>query len=297
MPLDFIYKLAKDTGKSRSEIERLWKKAKAITKDTFGSSESEWENKEYSYTVGVLKKMIGKGKSERILSMEFLKSKKSPDEFLEVVVSGDFDIGNVIPPGRKKKKKKDFGKEKDINTDPGTGDYPLVITHEQDEKEEKATKGTDKCPGCDGKYLIATGYCPKCKKKVAKPNPKNEKIMEQYKTIPIYDFMISKAQELIKLANNSTEAYNFDLEMETIYNYYINDYKYSEVCFITKNNDDTYNITNEDNIYRLQNVTKDELDIYLYKYSVEGDLTKINREIMVLKPDSDIETISIFLTK
>lgn len=130
MPLDYIYTLAKDLGKSRNEIERLWKKAKEITKDTFGIPESNWGDREYSYTIGVIKKMIKKEKTERSLSMEFLKSKKSPDEFLEQVVSGDFEIGNVIPPGKKKKLRKNFGKERDINTAPGTGNYPLVITHE-----------------------------------------------------------------------------------------------------------------------------------------------------------------------
>lgn len=36
-------------------------------------------------------------------------------------------------------------------------------------QEEKASAKTAKCPECGTKYLVATGYCLKCKKKVAEP--------------------------------------------------------------------------------------------------------------------------------
>lgn len=44
-------------------------------------------------------------------------------------------------------------------------------------KEEKASTETKECPECGGKYLVATGYCVGCKKKVAEPK-KEAKIKE-----------------------------------------------------------------------------------------------------------------------
>lgn len=46
---------------------------------------------------------------------------------------------------------------------------------EQIIKFEKASTKTGKCPDCGTKYPLATGWCPKCKKKV---KPKKEKTEE-----------------------------------------------------------------------------------------------------------------------
>lgn len=40
--------------------------------------------------------------------------------------------------------------------------------------QEKASKKTAKCPNCGNKYLVATGYCLTCKKKVGKTEKKKE---------------------------------------------------------------------------------------------------------------------------
>ena len=37
---------------------------------------------------------------------------------------------------------------------------------------------TAKCPTCGSKYLVATGYCLKCKKKVAEPVGKKKESIE-----------------------------------------------------------------------------------------------------------------------
>jgi len=52
MPIDVIKSFSKKTGKSVNELEKLWKKAKAIAKE-------EGHEEEYDYIMGIFKKMIG----------------------------------------------------------------------------------------------------------------------------------------------------------------------------------------------------------------------------------------------
>jgi len=97
MPSPYITKLVKETGKSEKEIEKLWKKAKEIASEDFGKDEDDFGSKEYSYTTGVVKKMLGV--DESILDpSKFLESECSAKDYLETVVSGNFSIGNVQPP-------------------------------------------------------------------------------------------------------------------------------------------------------------------------------------------------------
>jgi len=102
MPSAYVKNLAKETGKSEAEIEKLWKKAKEITSETLGTKESDFGSKEYKYTVGIVKNMLGM-KEELIDPSKFLNSDLGAKEYLEaVVVSSNFSIGNVYPPSDKK---------------------------------------------------------------------------------------------------------------------------------------------------------------------------------------------------
>lgn len=93
MPSPYVKELAKKSGKSESEIERLWNKAKGITSDTFGKPEKEWGDKEYKYTSGTVENMLGL--NENLSAAKFVNSGLSAKEFLEQVVSSDFNIDNI----------------------------------------------------------------------------------------------------------------------------------------------------------------------------------------------------------
>ena len=45
--------------------------------------------------------------------------------------------------------------------------------------KKEADTDTAKCPDCGSKYLKATGYCLKCKKKVAEPKKKKEDAIKE----------------------------------------------------------------------------------------------------------------------
>ncbi len=74
-------------------------------------------------------------------------------------------------------------------------------------KQEKASTATAKCPKCDSKYLVATGYCVSCKKKVAEPvgsKEKEEKItVKESFRIPGTDVIVEAGQEIEILENTS----------------------------------------------------------------------------------------------
>ena len=95
MPSPYVKQLAKETGKSSEEIEVLWNKAKELSKDSFGTAEEEWGEKEYSYTVGIVKNMLGI--NESLSAIKFINSDLSAKEFIEqaTVVSADFSLDNL----------------------------------------------------------------------------------------------------------------------------------------------------------------------------------------------------------
>jgi hypothetical protein len=99
MPSPYVKSLSKETGKPESEIEKLWSKAKDITSDTFNKKEKDFEDKEYSYTVGIVKNMLGI-KEELLDPSKFLNSDLSAREFIETVTSSSFPSldKNLIPP-------------------------------------------------------------------------------------------------------------------------------------------------------------------------------------------------------
>ncbi len=87
MPSPWVKKLVKETGKSETEVEKLWGKAKAVTAEHFSIQESDFDDKHYGYAVGVVKKMSGL----REYVKDFVNSELSAREFIETVISGDFN--------------------------------------------------------------------------------------------------------------------------------------------------------------------------------------------------------------
>lgn len=124
MPSPYIKSLSRETGKSESELEKLWSKAKEITSDTFNKKESEFGEKEYSYTVGIVKNMLGL-KEEVLNPAKFLESEMNAREYIETITSSAFPSldKDLTPP----EKEDDKEKKKD----------PIVITKENKQKEEK----------------------------------------------------------------------------------------------------------------------------------------------------------------
>jgi len=105
MPSPYLKKLAQELGKSEKELEKYWSKAKTLAAETFGVTEGDFKSREYKYSVGIVKQMLGM--NESINASSFIQSGKNAKDFVEdaVVTSGDFSIGNVYK--KKKKKKKD----------------------------------------------------------------------------------------------------------------------------------------------------------------------------------------------
>jgi hypothetical protein len=123
MPSPYIKSLSRETGKSESELEKLWSKAKEITSDTFNKKESEFGEKEYSYTVGIIKNMLGL-KEEVLNPAKFLESEMNAREYIETITSSAFPSldKDLNPPDKEDdedKKKKD----------------PIIITKEAQKKE------------------------------------------------------------------------------------------------------------------------------------------------------------------
>ena len=136
MPSPYVNKLAKETGKSVSEVEKLWDKAKEITSDTFGKKEDDFGSKEYSYTTGIVKNMLGV-KEELLDPTKFQDSKLSAKQFIEEVMSSNqFDIGNVIPPKEVKEEPVDIEMKEPSPQGQLNPDQAEELENENDSKEE-----------------------------------------------------------------------------------------------------------------------------------------------------------------
>ena len=168
MPSPYVNKLSKETGKSISEIEVLWKKAKDVTAETFGKTEDDFGSKEYSYCVGIVKNMLGI--EEKYNDPEaFMNSDLSAYEYIheDTNISGNFSVGDnnpVIPP-------EDIEEDGDEDEEDDSLEhiYGAAEDNNDEDVEEGASTKTAVCPNCGSKYLVSTGYCLKCKKKVAEP--------------------------------------------------------------------------------------------------------------------------------
>lgn len=136
MPSAYVRNLAKETGKSTAEIEKLWKKAKEITAETLGTKEVDFTSKEYKYTVGIVKNMLGV-KEEIIDPSNFLKSDMNAKEYLEaVLVSSNFSIGSMHGPPPE---------EDEVEEETDEDDLGIVdaLSQEKDDDEENDEEESD----------------------------------------------------------------------------------------------------------------------------------------------------------
>jgi hypothetical protein len=88
MPSPYIKTLAKETGKSESELEKYWNAAKQNAAEKFDVKESDFTDKQYAYATSIVKKMAGI--KEVVKVVDFIRSNKSVDKFIEEVISSDF---------------------------------------------------------------------------------------------------------------------------------------------------------------------------------------------------------------
>ena len=95
-----IEKFAKETGKSTKEVEKLWKQAIEISEEFFGIKESKFRTKQWAYTVGVLKNMLGIKEqylsiqlpNNELLEFETTNSDMSSDEWYTVLEGRLLDL-------------------------------------------------------------------------------------------------------------------------------------------------------------------------------------------------------------
>jgi len=88
MPTAIVKALAKKHGKSVEEVEKLWKKAKAVAFSTMKGTEPHF----WATVVTILKKMI-KTSSVKEITEEIL----SGSAVLEVISTGSMGILNISP--------------------------------------------------------------------------------------------------------------------------------------------------------------------------------------------------------
>lgn len=131
MPSAYVKSLSKETGKSVSEIEKLWDKAKEIASDTFNKGEDDFDDREYKFSVGVVKNMLGL--DERVLDpTNFLNSEKSAKEYIETLTSANFSIGNVVSAERNP-----VEDDEDLMDSLSTSEDGIVREKEDPEKDDE----------------------------------------------------------------------------------------------------------------------------------------------------------------
>ena len=145
MPSPWIKKISKETGKSEKEIEKLWDKAKIITSEEFGKKEDQFGNKEYSYTVGVVKNMLGVDES-LLNPAKFLESELSAEKYLETLVSSKFTIGNVKSPEKEEEEEEEENEVEEKKVKSQKEEIIIPVIEEKtdfDENEESFSKQLD----------------------------------------------------------------------------------------------------------------------------------------------------------
>lgn len=93
MPSPYVKKLASELDIPIAEVEEKWKEAKQVTADTFGKKISEFGDREYAYTIGVIKKMYGITES---YIKQFLDSEMTAEDFVNHVIDGKLNE-NIVP--------------------------------------------------------------------------------------------------------------------------------------------------------------------------------------------------------
>ena len=91
-----------------------------------------------------------------------------------------------------------------FSDDPAANKYMNALnkwTTEYSKKMNEKGSKTAKCPDCGGKYLVNTGYCVSCKKKVAEPKSESVVIKSEFQ-IPGTDIML-EAGDSIRILKES----------------------------------------------------------------------------------------------
>jgi hypothetical protein len=160
MPSPYVKKLAQETGREISEIESRWSEAKNLAAESLGKPESDFLDEDYKYVVGTLKNMLGIHEGLKV--KDFLDSGVNARDFIETVISSQFNIGKVIPP---------IAKRHDLDNDdqlPGEDreGYPPKRSDDPAPKviQLGMMKEMLKCLGCEHKFLgmMNTTPCPEC---------------------------------------------------------------------------------------------------------------------------------------
>src|ERR1700690_3701936 len=141
----YARKIAKEIGKPIEEIESRWQEAKKIAEENLGKSESNFTNEDYNYVAGILKNKLGIHDSIKV--KDFIDSGKPAKEWIETVISSQFNIGKIIPPVVKRR---DLDNEDDELPQQKKEDRPLppVIN-----LSPSAGKESLKCASCGHKFL------------------------------------------------------------------------------------------------------------------------------------------------
>lgn len=132
----YVRELAKETGKSTKNIQRLWDKAKEITVETYNVAEDDFSSREYEYTKETVRNMLGI--SESVIDPSFfLNSDLSAEQFIETVTSASFgNIGpDVNPP--------DDETEAEQVIEPAEKDYEVTKRETSDDDDSPETHNDD----------------------------------------------------------------------------------------------------------------------------------------------------------
>jgi len=101
----FVKKLIKETGIDEKKAVETWNEAKEKVSQKHNKKEEDFEEKKYLAVYNNAKKILGISE-ENIKPSDFLNSDLDANTFIEQVVSGDFDIGDIKKSDKKKDKKK-----------------------------------------------------------------------------------------------------------------------------------------------------------------------------------------------
>lgn len=90
--VNVIKSLAKKSGKSEKEVEKLWKEAVKIAEESFGKKEKDFDDREFRYVTGILKKMLKINEGTELVK-NFLNSDKPAKDFVKEAVQGSDSFG------------------------------------------------------------------------------------------------------------------------------------------------------------------------------------------------------------
>ncbi len=156
MPSPYVRKVALETGKPIEEVEKHWQESKDIAVETLGKVEKNFTNEDFNYAIGILKNKMGIHDNIRV--KDFVDSDTSAKNYIETLISSQFNIGKIIPPV--------------VKRDDYDPDNPLPNT---DEKKEESlppvinlspsnAKKLLKCEDCGHRFMGREGdQCPECR--------------------------------------------------------------------------------------------------------------------------------------